>query len=525
MRTAGNRPLPMSEEALQPYQGVTLGILTVALALATFMNVLDTTITNVAVPTIAGDLGVSPDEGTWVITAFVVATAIAVPLTGWLAQRFGEVRLFVACTGLFTLFSMLCGLAGSFSLLLILRVFQGAVAGPMIPLSQSLLMNNYPPDKRGLALAIWGMTTVVAPVLGPILGGWITDNYNWPWIFYINIPVGIFSILITWSMLKNRETPRHRLPIDAIGLALLVLGVGALQIMLDKGNQNDWFGSAFILTLGITALVALVIFVIWEWFEPHPVVDLTLLKSRNFNVAAVAITLGFGVYFGGIVIFPLWLQTQLNYTATWAGIASAPVGLLAIVLSPIVGRNLHRVDLRVLVTVAFLVFALCSFWLGSMTTQVTLWQLIDPRIYLGIGIATFFIPLTAMSLAGLPQSRVASASGLLNFLRTLGASFGTSLSVTMWDRRATLHAHHLVANLTTANQSLHQALGALKARGFPLKGSFGVLEHMVAQQAFMLSTNDYFWLSGWIFVGLMGLVWLARPPFAPARESQSASAE
>lgn len=515
----------MNDNAQGPYQGAILGILTIALALATFMNVLDTTITNVAVPTIAGDLGVSPDQGTWVITAFVVSTAIAVPLTGWLAQRFGEVRLFVVCTALFTIFSTLCGLADNFSLLLLLRVLQGAVAGPMIPLSQSLLMNNYPPDKRGLALAIWGMTTVVAPVLGPILGGWLIDNYSWPWIFYINIPIGIFSIMIAWGLLKNRETPRRSLPIDAIGLALLIVGVGALQIMLDKGNQEDWFGSPHIMALGITALVSLVLLIIWEFYEQHPVVDLSLFKSRNFNVAAVAITMGFGVYFGGIVIFPLWLQTQLNYTATWAGIASAPVGLLAIVLSPIVGRNLHRVDLRIFVTVSFLVFAVCSFWLGSLTTQVDLWQLIDPRIYLGIGVATFFIPLTAMSLAGLPQSRVASASGLLNFLRTVGASFGTSLSVTLWDRRATLHDQRLTDYLTSADPNLHQALIHLQAHGFSLMAAFGVLEKLIAQQAFMLSTNDYFWLSGWIFVLLMGLVWMARPPFAPSRERQPMAAE
>lgn len=515
----------MVDESPPLYQGATLGVLTIALSLATFMNVLDTTITNVAVPAISGNLGVSPDQGTWIITAFVVATAIAVPLTGWLAQRFGEVRLFVVCTGLFTLLSTLCGLSGSFGLLLLLRVLQGAVAGPMIPLSQSLLMSNFAPDKRGMALAIWGMTTVIAPVLGPIFGGWLTDNFSWPWIFYINIPVGIFSILITWALLKNRETPRQRRPIDAIGLGLLIIGVGALQVMLDKGNQDAWFGSTFIVTLGITALIALVLFVIWEWYDLHPVVDLTLFKSRNFNVAAVAITLGFGVYFGGIVIFPLWLQTQLNYTATWAGIASAPVGLLAIILSPIVGRNLHRIDLRVLVTISFLVFAVCSFWLGSLTTQVSLWELVEPRIFLGIGIATFFIPLTAMSLSELPQSRVASASGLLNFLRTVGASFGTSLSVTLWDRRATLHDHHLVDHLTSANPVFQQALKLLHAHGFSSLATMGIMSHLTMKQAFMLSTNDFFWLSGWIFVVLMGLVWFARPPFAPGNNASPAAAE
>jgi DHA2 family multidrug resistance protein len=515
----------MAETEPQPFHGTALAVITVALALATFMNVLDTTITNVAVPTIAGDLAVSPNQGTWVITAFVVATAIAVPLTGWLAQRFGEVRLFVACTTLFTVLSWLCGLSGSFAMLLFLRVLQGAVAGPMIPLSQSLLLNNFPPEKRGLALAIWGMTTVVAPVLGPILGGWITDNYSWPWIFYINIPVGIVSVAITWLMLRHRETPRRQRPIDVVGLVLLIVWVAALQIMLDNGNDMGWFGSAYIVELAIAATVALVLFLIWEWYEEHPVIDLTLFRNRNFNVAAVAVTLGFGVYFGGIVIFPLWLQTQMNYTATWAGIAAAPVGLLAIVFSPIVGRNLHRVDLRLFVTASFLVFAVCSFWLGSFNTQVTLGNLIEPRIWLGIGVATFFIPLTAMSLSGLTPDRIASASGLANFLRTLGASFGTSLSVTLWDRRATLHDAHLVDHFTSANPAVEHVYAQLQGVGLSAGQATELLSRTVSQQAFMLATNDFFWLSGWIFLVLLGLVWFARPPFAPKARAPAVSGE
>ncbi|APZ41738.1 DHA2 family efflux MFS transporter permease subunit [Acidihalobacter ferrooxydans] len=515
----------MPDTELQPFRGGALALLTVSLALATFMNVLDTTITNVAVPTIAGDLAVSANRGTWVITAFVVATAIAVPLTGWLAQRFGEVRLFVACTTLFTLFSWLCGLSGSFSTLLFLRILQGAVAGPMIPLSQSLLINSYPAEKRGLALAIWGMTTVVAPVLGPILGGWITDNYSWPWIFYINIPVGIVSASIAWLMLRHRETPRRKRPIDIVGLALLITWVAALQIMLDNGNDMGWFGSSFIVGLAVVAVIALTLFLIWEWYEQHPVIDLTLFRNRNFNVAVIAITLGFGVYFGGIVIFPLWLQTQMSYTATWAGIAAAPVGLLAIVFSPLVGRTLHRIDLRIFVTISFMVFALCSFWLGSFNTQVTLWDLIEPRILLGIGVATFFIPLTAMSLSGLTPDRIASASGLANFLRTLGASFGTSLSVTLWDRRADLHDSNLSAHFTTANPAAEHAYAQLQAAGFSTAQASEVLARTVSQQAFMLATNDFFWLSGWIFVVLLGLVWLARPPFTPKGRPPAAAAE
>jgi DHA2 family multidrug resistance protein len=255
------------------------------------------------------------------------------------------------------------------------------------------------------------------------------------------------------------------------------------------------------------------------------VIDLTLFRNRNFNVAAVAVTLGFGVYFGGIVIFPLWLQTQMNYTATWAGIAAAPVGLLAIVFSPIVGRNLHRVDLRLFVTASFLVFAVCSFWLGSFNTQVTLGNLIEPRIWLGIGVATFFIPLTAMSLSGLTPDRIASASGLANFLRTLGASFGTSLSVTLWDRRATLHDAHLVDHFTSANPAVEHVYAQLQGVGLSAGQATELLSRTVSQQAFMLATNDFFWLSGWIFLVLLGLVWFARPPFAPKARAPAVSGE
>lgn len=509
----------------QSLQGPALALVTVALALATFMNVLDTTITNVAIPAIAGSLAVSPSQGTWVITAFVVATAITVPLTGWLAQRIGEVKLFIGCTAAFTLLSWSCGLASDFHTLLLLRILQGAVAGPMIPLSQSLLIKVFPADRRGMALAIWAMTTVVAPVLGPIFGGWLTDNYSWPWIFYINIPVGAFSVAVTWLMLRHRDTPVQHRPIDIVGLLLLIVWVGALQILLDNGNDMGWFGSQFIVHLAEIAIVCLIFFLIWEWYEPHPVIDFSLFRSRNFNIAVIAITLGFGTYFGGIVIFPLWLQTQMGYTATWAGIAAAPVGLLAIVFSPLVGKSLHRVDLRIFVTISFLVFSFCSFWLGRFSTQVTLMDLIEPRLLMGIGVATFFVPLTALSLSGLTPDRIASASGVANFLRTLGASFGTSLSVTLWDRRAYLHDVHLSENFTISNPVSNHFFDQLHAMGLSTLQVDALFASQVQKQAFMLATNDFFWLSGWLFLALMALVWLARPPFAPKGATPPPAAE
>ena len=313
-----------SEQA--PIAGFQLILLTVGVSLAVFMNVLDTSIANVAIPTIAGNLAISPDQGTWVITSFTVSMAISLPLAGWFGRRLGEVKLFIGSTLLFSLLSLLCGLAPNLTSLVVFRVLQGAVAGPMIPLSQSLLLNNYPKEKHGTALSIWSMTAVVAPVVGPLLGGWITDNYNWPWVFYINVPVGLIAVWITWELLRGRETSTERRPIDGIGLGLLVIGVAALQIMLDKGNDLAWFSSDTIRMLAVTAVVALSFFVAWELTEEHPVVDLTLFGQRNFTVATLAITFGFLTYFANVVVFPLWLQTEMGYTATQAGIASAPIG-------------------------------------------------------------------------------------------------------------------------------------------------------------------------------------------------------
>ncbi|MEG0448117.1 MAG: DHA2 family efflux MFS transporter permease subunit, partial [Comamonas sp.] len=260
----------------QPLTGAQLVLGTIALSLATFMNVLDSSIANVAIPAIAGDVGVSPSQGTWVITSFGVANAISVPLTGWLTQRFGAVRLFTMSVLLFVLTSWLCGFAGSLETLVLFRVLQGAVAGPMIPLSQTLLLASYPPAKAGTALALWGVTTLVAPVVGPLLGGWITDNISWPWIFYINVPVGLLSAAMTWSIYRKRETPTRKLPIDTVGLALLVLWVGALQLMLDKGKELDWFASSEIIMFAVLAVVSFAVFIVWELTDAHPVVDLRL---------------------------------------------------------------------------------------------------------------------------------------------------------------------------------------------------------------------------------------------------------
>ncbi|HLX29048.1 MAG TPA: DHA2 family efflux MFS transporter permease subunit [Casimicrobiaceae bacterium] len=507
--------------ALSPLSGATLALGTVALSLATFMNVLDTSIANVSLPAIAGDLGVSPDQGTWVITSFGVANAISLPLTGWLTQRYGQVRLFVASVLMFVIASFLCALAPTLGFLIAFRVLQGAVAGPMIPLSQSLLLSSYPKTKAGTALALWGITTLVAPVVGPLLGGWITDNVSWPWIFYINVPVGLAAATVTWAIYRHRETPARALPIDAIGLGLLVVWVGALQIMLDKGKDLDWFGSTAITALAITALVGFALFVIWELTDEHPVVDLRLFARRNFWTSSLAMSLAYGAFFGNVVLLPLWLQQYMGYTATQAGMVLAPVGVLAIVLTPLVGRTVNSVDPRKFATGAFVVFAVVLYMRSRFNTSADLWTLMIPTIIQGAALAMFFIPLVTLSLSGLAPQRIPAASGLFNFARITAGSFGTSIATTLWDHRTTLHHAQLVEPIGTANPASLQALATLQAGGLTPEQSQAAVNRMVDQQAAMLSANDLFYASALLFVALIAVVWLARPAkgTAPADEA------
>ncbi len=511
-RGAGTgRPAASAVAGLPPLEGARLAIGTAALSLAVFMNVLDTSIANVALPSIAGDLGVSPDQGTWVITSFAVANAIALPLTGWLTRRLGQVRLFIASTFLFVLASALCALAPSFALLLLFRVLQGAVAGPMIPLSQSLLLSSYPKSRSGSALGVWSMTSLVAPVVGPLLGGWITDNISWPWIFYINVPFGIAAGIAAWLIYRKRETPTAAAPIDRVGLALLVLWVGAMQILLDQGKDLDWFHSREIVTLAVVAATGFVAFVIWELTDAHPVVDLALFGKRNFWVSTLAMLLGYGAFFGNVVLLPLWLQQYMGYTATLAGLVLAPVGLLAVVLTPLVGRTIDRVDPRLFVTASFAIFALVLAMRSDFNTDAPLATLLVPTVIQGAALACFFVPLIALGLGGLAPERIPAASGLMNFARITAGSFGTSVVTTLWDRRATLHHAQLVERLAAGSPLSEQALSGMQSGGVSADQSYGLLNRAVDAQAFMLSANDIFYVSAGLFVLLVALIWLARP--------------
>jgi MFS transporter, DHA2 family, multidrug resistance protein len=484
---------------------------TIALSAATFMNVLDTSIANVSLPAIAGDLAVSPNQGTWVITSFAVANAIAVPLTGWLAQRFGQVKLFVGSVILFVIASLLCGLAPNMTTLIAFRALQGFVAGPMIPLSQSLLLSSYPKALAGLAMAMWSMTTLIAPVTGPLLGGWVTDNLSWPWIFYINIPVGIVAAFASWALYHKRESTTRKLPIDSVGLALLVVWVGALQVMLDIGKEHDWFHSSLVVTLAIVAAVGFAFFLAWELTDEHPVVELRLFKLRNFWTGTLSTAIGYGLFFGNVVLLPLWLQQFMGYTATDAGMIMAPVGALALVFSPIVGKTIGKVDPRRYVTFAFIVFALVLWLRSRFTTGTDFWTIMIPTIVQGIAMAFFFIPLVTITLSGLSPDRIPAASGLSNFARITAGAFGTSLSTTLWENRASLHHAQLAEAVNPANPAAQSTLSSLTQGGMPHEQALAFINRIVDQQAFTMAADDIFWLSAALFLVLIPLVWLSHP--------------
>jgi len=495
-----------------PLSGAQLLLGTLALSLATFMNVLDSSIANVSIPAIAGDLGVSPNQGTWVITSFGVANAISVPLTGWLTQRFGAVRLFSTSILLFVLTSFLCGFAPSLELLVFFRVLQGLSAGPMIPLSQTLLLSSYPPAKAGTALALWGMTTLVAPIAGPLLGGWITDNFTWPWIFYINVPVGLFSAALTWSIYRSRETTVRKLPIDTIGLALLVIWVGSLQLMLDKGKELDWFSSNFIVSLGCVALVSFIIFLVWELTEEHPVVDLRLFSGRNFAFGTLTLSVAYGLFFGNVVLMPLWLQQFMGYTATSAGMALAPVGVFAILLTPLVGKKVALWDPRVMATGAFIVFAFILWQRSQFTTDTDFYHILIPTLLQGAAMAFFFIPLTTLLLAGQPPAKIPAAAGLSNFVRIMTGAMGTSIVTTLWESRAAMHHSHLAEPLSQVQGNLPYTLNQMQNSGMSMNESLVQINRAIDQQAFTKSATDIFLISACVFILLIGLIWLTKRP-------------
>lgn len=495
-----------------PLEGIRLVFATLSLSLATLMIVIDTTIANVSIPAISGDLGVSTSQGTWVITFFGVANAVSVPLTGWLIQRVGQIKLFVLSVSLFVLSSFLCGVAWNIQSLIGFRVMQGFVAGPLIPLSMSLLLQCYPKEKAGMAIALWAMTVTVAPIIGPILGGWLTDNISWPWIFYVNIPIGLAALVISLIVIGDRESPTRKLPVDIVGLTLLIIWVGSFQIMLDKGQELDWFGSSIIICLAVVSVLAFVYFLIWELTEEHPIIDLSLFRIRNFTVATFTLSLGYCVFFMNLVLVPLWLQKYMGYTATWAGLVTAAFGVFSIVLSPLVGKGLSRIDPRWFVTFAFTFFSAAFFMRSGFNLAVDAKTIALNHLFQGIGMAAFMTPLNAMAVAGLSHDRTGSASGLINFARIMLGAFGASVGTTIWENRAIMHHARLVEEINPYSPVWQHTAGTMASSlHVSGAGAFSMIEREVTRQAYMLSAVEIFKISAILILILIGVVWLAKP--------------
>ena len=493
-----------------PMQGASLAVTALALALGTFMQVLDSTIADVSLPTIAGNLGVSTNQGTWVITSFAVANGIGVPLTGWLMGRYGVVRTFVFSVIAFTVASFLCGIAWNLSSLIFFRILQGGTSGPMIPGSQALLISIFPAHKRATALGIWSITTLVAPICGPILGGYISDNYHWGWIFLINVPVGIIVAFLTWRSLESRETPTRKLPIDTVGLGLLIVWVGALQIMLDSGKDADWFSSTTIVIEAIITVIFFVAFLIWELTEAHPIVDLSLFKNRNFALGTLAFCLGYAVFFANNLLMPLWLQTQIGYTATWAGLVAAPTGVIAVLLTPLAARMMARIDARLIASLAFVAFGVSYLMRAGLTADASFFAFMLPLLVQGIAMATFFLAMITILLDGVSTPRIPMASGLSNFTRITAGGFAASMVTTLWDRREAFHQARMADLTTSFNPAFTQALAGLHRLGFPDLGAKASITRVMTSQAYLLGANDIFWVSGWACFVLIGMVWLCR---------------
>lgn len=501
-----------SPAAPAPLTGMRFALGAFAVALATFMNVLDSSIANVAIPTLSGDLGVSVDEGTWVITVFSAANAVAIPLTGWLTQRIGQVKLFVGAILLFVISSALCGIAPNLTVLLGARVLQGVAAGPLIPLSQALLLSSFSKEKGGSALSLWAMTATVGPIAGPALGGWITDRYSWSWIFYINVPVGIFAAAVVWMVYRDRETLTRRLPIDTVGLIALIGWVAALQVMLDKGKDLDWFNSPVICALGVFALIGFAFFVIWELTEEKPIVDLRLFTGRNFLGGTIAISVAYAIFFANLVILPQWIQEYLGYRAVDAGMVTAPLGIFAVILAPAMGKMMMKTDARVLATMAFVGFAGVFFLRSEYTTDVDQYTLILPTLLQGIPTALFFVPLTAIILSGLTPDKIPSAAGLSNFVRVFAGAVGTSLLTTGWNDRTILHHAHLTEQANSYNPIFTDSIAQVQSTvQVGASNALAFIENGLNAQAAMLGLNDIFWISAIFFILIIPLIWITHP--------------
>jgi MFS transporter, DHA2 family, multidrug resistance protein len=512
MKPVNSRPA-LDRRASPTMQGLGLAAAIFVLSLATFMSILDITIVNVAIPHIAGAFAASPSEGTWAITSYAVAEAFTVPLSGWLAARFGVVRMFLLSIIAFTFCSALCGLASSLQMLIAFRVLQGLAGGPLMPMAQTLIMRIAPPGKVEMAMGLWMMTTILAPIAGPILGGTLADGIGWRWAFYINIPICIVAGIWAWRLLRTRETQIVREPVDFIGMALLALWVGALQIMLDNGQDNDWFASGWIVGLLATSVVGFVVFVIWEMTDPHPVVDLRVFRHRGFAVCAAALALTYGAFFASVILMPLWLQINLGYTATLSGYLLSFQGILGIAVAPIAAALMPRVDPRAMMSLGLAMLACAIFYRTGYALNIGFHEMIVPQLAMGLGIPLFFVPLMTLSMGAVKASEQASASGLINFIRTIASAIATAVTVSAWN--ADIRASRV--DLVGALQRPQDLLARLESGGQSPDRALRIFDNMVQQQSIMVATNHIFLILS-VVVGIAAVgVWLMPRQAPPAK--------
>jgi DHA2 family multidrug resistance protein len=493
--------------------------------LATFMEVLDTSIANVALPHIAGSLSAGQDESTWVLTSYLVSNAIVLPISAWASDRIGRKRFYMTCVFLFTLSSFLCGLSTTLPMLIFFRILQGAGGGGLGPSEQAILADTFLPEQRGMGFAMYGMAVVLAPAIGPTLGGYLTDNYSWHWIFFINVPVGILSLFLTSRMVEDppwindaMERAKHS-PVDYMGLGLIAVGLGALQVVLDKGQRDDWLGSHFIQIVSAITVVALVTFIIWEWREQHPILNLRLFKNRNFAVSNLLMfTLG-AVLYGTTVLIPQFLETVMGYTAQLAGMALSPGGLVVMSMMPIVGFLVSRVDPRKLITFGFATLAIAMFHMTSLYLGVDFKTVALYRIYQSIGLAFLFVPINTICYVGVPQEQNNQISSMINLMRNLGGSFGISFVTTMLARRAQVHQTYLAAHTANSGQMqgmLNSMSSMFAGRVGPgpgaLQMAYGSVYGTLQLQAGVLAYKDTIVVMALLTIAVMPLVLLARKP-------------
>ena len=497
-------------------------IIALAVTLATFMEVLDTSIANVALPHIAGSLSAGQDESTWVLTSYLVSNAIVLPLSGWLSSIVGRKNFYMGCVALFTISSFMCGLAPNLAVLILCRVLQGVGGGGLQPSEQAILADTFPPAKRGMAFAVYGMAVVTAPAIGPTLGGWITDNFSWRWIFFINIPVGILSILLTSRLIQDPPYFRRRklseTHVDYVGLGFVAIGLGALQVVLDKGQREDWFESNFIVILSLIAAAALIFVIFWEWKHKDPIIDLHLFRDRTFGISNLLMfMLGFALL-GSTLLLPLFSQTLLGYTAQQAGLALMPGGFAIILLLPLVGFLLSRYTPRWLLLFGLIVLSFSLFHMTGFDLEIDFGTVARARVIQAVGMAFLFVPINTAAYAFLPRDKNNAASGLMNLARNIGGSVGISVVTTMLDRRSQLHLTNLASKLSLSNPVLQARIKALglmiQFRGGGPPGSshapWALIQGAIARQAAMLSYIDCFWFLGISILAMVPMVFLIK---------------